>query len=148
MRRALGITLVTLALMVPLGCSDHHSVTQPAEQGFFGTWEWVTSVGGYTGHDVRTPASEGYTIRFTLERDGHYQVFRNGALVLSDVFTIHREEQPVSPGYVDIIHYSGMARGEFGCLYPVQAISLVTPDSLSLADMAADLYRHRCARRE
>lgn len=52
-----------------------------------GTWEWVSSTGGFGG-DTRTPATAGYTVQFEFLASGTVKEYRDEELVKTQTWTL------------------------------------------------------------
>jgi hypothetical protein len=121
------------------GCSTGVAPTEPRLPDIYGNWQWVKSVGGFAGTTV-TPATAGYTQRVVLKSGNTCEYYKNDTLMTTAQFAIYREKTSFSSDSVDVIHY----------LAPVhffdQIVSQAGSDTLALADLCMDCFKHTYVR--
>ncbi|MBI4410544.1 MAG: hypothetical protein HY561_12600 [Gemmatimonadetes bacterium] len=106
-----------------------------------GEWSWLESRGGFTGGDVRTPDSVGYSQRLIFQPDSTFQRFRGDSLAASGRFTVTRQTTMFGPATV--VDYLNAAGDRVGL---PQRVSFAGRDTLLLDDLCTDCYGHRYAR--
>jgi hypothetical protein len=124
------------AVLILSGCSKDASPTAPRQEGIYGNWNWVKSVGGPGGGAIITPALAGYTQRIALKPDSTYELYQNDTLVGTTRFSIRREKTIFSSDSADVIHFKDSMR------FLSQTISLDGVDTLGLGDLVYDGFGH------
>jgi len=114
-----------LILSIGLGCKNNP--TGPSSPSLLGKWNWIKSVGGFTGGTF-TPQTERHTSAIRFGADSSYKVYRNDSLVISSTFSLR--EETINGGTVEILRYQLVA--------PAQIISRLDADTLILSDDASD----------
>jgi hypothetical protein len=141
--------LVLLFLSLPaLDCSKKESVNVPStspsatnsttlvkDTGIFGSWIWRSSIGGISGHQVLTPASEGYNVTIVFGTDSTFQSFRNDTLQSTTRFSISHRKDTFTDDTMDVITYQSPRSIS-------QAIFVLSTDSLELRDECYDCMGH------
>jgi len=119
------LSFCIIILSIALGCKN--DPTGPSSPSLLGKWNWIKSVGGFTGGTF-TPQTERHTSAIRFGADSCYKVYRNDSLVTSSTFSL--SEETINGGTVEILRYQFIA--------PAQIISRLDADTLILSDNAAD----------
>ena len=142
MKNAFTLSLLLVSLTV-LGCTKKESVNVPStnsdglaksptvNQGILGSWNWYVSIGGISGSQVLTPASEGYTVTIVYNSDSTFQYYRNDTLQAATRFSVCHRKDAFTHDTMDVITYESNR-------FVSQAVYVVTADSLELRDECYD----------
>ena len=114
-----------LILSVCIGCKENP--VGPSSPSLIGKWNWVKSVGGFTGGTF-TPQTEHHTSTIVFAADSSYRMYLNDSLAASSTFSLR--EETMNGGSVEMIYYP--------LAVPAQIVSRLDADTLILSDYAAD----------
>lgn len=121
--------LVTSLLLTH--CSDKPA-TPVLSEGLIGSWQWLQSCGGFTGHCL-TPDSLEYEKMITLSADSMFYSYRDDSLLYMRAFTV-TEMEVWGHDTADVLLVYG--------LKPAMIIGFSGSDTLWLTDHCYDCYNH------
>lgn len=78
-----ALLLLSLAFIPPATAGECDGL----QADVVGTWEWVSTASAWGG-PPQTPETEGYTEWLDVRSDGTYDRYRDGALVVTDVWEV------------------------------------------------------------
>lgn len=130
----MGMKRVVVWVVLLAACRS--AGTEPAQEALSGTWEWVGSSGGIAGRSV-TPASEGYTVRFSFSGN-QLSIFRNDSLRATAQFTVRDDEVTYQPS-ISVFGFDGGI--------DTQTFVDLPGDTIMLNDPCCDRFSHRFVRR-
>ena len=131
------VTVYLLPLLLAIGitsCSDGVMEPEPEATGLLGSWQWLSSCGGF-GPQCGTPASKGYDQTIVLTADSMFQWFRADSLFLRADFSVTQDETMY--GMQDVIVLEQALAFAFD--FP-------SKDSLRLRDLCFDCFEHHFLR--
>ncbi len=138
------LCFLPLLLLSICSCSPKAEVSFEGSD-LIGSWDWVSTGGGFTGKLNETPASTGTTVRLDLLANGRYTIAEDGDEHSQGTYTITLQRSIYSGGEDRYITYSDD-------LPPVGVafsgiIRLVGVDSLTISDNSHDGIGSLFARR-
>lgn len=116
----------------------------PGTERFYGTWEWVSSVGSIAGIRI-TPTAERMSVRYRFEPDRTLAIVRDGSVAERTRFTTFEEPGRAGAPPRPVIRYD-------------EPVNLIPPpqseqyfrfegtDTLVLSGMCADCFEHTFVR--
>ncbi|SHL56530.1 hypothetical protein SAMN02746009_02983 [Hymenobacter psychrotolerans DSM 18569] len=75
----------------------------PASAALRGSWQWKSSFCGWSG--ASSPATSGRTETLLFDPLGHVQLYRNGVLQSSSVYTLSRHQSMLTQAPADFIRF-------------------------------------------
>ena len=116
------------------GCrKDISSSPNPESKEIFGTWVWVQSSGGFTGHTIN-PSTVGYSGTVEFNKNGIYKTYKDGNQKEEGKYSLIEGKSIYTTTTAHLIKY------EDDITY--QSINLERKDTLILSDECYDCYRH------
>ena len=129
------ITIIMSLLGALLGSCGQRSNITWGHDALYGIWNWEHSSGGFTGRQVITPQTAGYTKKILFTPQGVFQELRADTLWVSASYTIVKKETIFGPDR-DVIRFPDSS----GLMEKV--IMKVDSDSLELSDPCYDCFGH------
>jgi hypothetical protein len=88
MKSRLCCLLATISVTVLItGCSKQKEESSIQKQ-LAGTWQWVSTDGGFAFHIHRTPANTGKNVDLKITADGKYAIFTNDILTSEGTYAL------------------------------------------------------------
>ena len=140
MRKEKYFIVVLLALLLSPSCAQY-SDSRLTKNALCGIWHWESSSGGFSGKQVITPETLGYTKQIQFYPEGGYQAFHGSDLIITANYTV--EIKNTIFGSHEVICFSDTT-GMLG----EKVIFRVTETSLLLSDPHPDGYVHTYIRKE
>jgi len=136
--RILVLGAALLAAFALSACAPYaHPPT--TEQALYGAWDWKSSSGGFTGKQVMTPETAGFTKRIRFTPEGEYAELHDGALFVEARYSLVRKRTIF--GIHDVICFADST----GRLSD-QVIMRLTATELGLSDPFPDGFGHTYVR--
>lgn len=139
-RKVLTVVIASLFLTT---CKKEVVLPNQNLEKLFGTWEWVSSSGGWAGRTL-TPASEGYSQQIEFTEKGVYKVYINDKVENKMEFTITENSSSIYTSQtVYMIKYK--ATGLFKknkSVFDMSQTFKFSGDTLWLADECYDCFGH------
>jgi hypothetical protein len=123
--------IIALLVSLLLPACTQYADTRSTNNALIGSWNWESSSGGFTGKQIITPETAGYTRQIRFSPEGEYQEFHHDTLVITARYT------------VAVLCFSDTT----GRLSD-KVIMRVTATSLHLSDPYPDGYGHAYVRAE
>lgn len=127
--------LLILFITISLPSCTEYADASYLESALCGTWIWVSSSGGFTGKQLNTPESLGYTKQLRFTSEGEYQEFQNSTLIITSRYSV--EMKKTIFGYQDVICFAdstGRLRDK--------VIRKISGNELHLSDPYPDGFGH------
>jgi hypothetical protein len=129
-----------LLIMAISSCTKREELVFPDGSGqLVGTWEWVSSSGGWSG-GVITPASTGRDHRIEYFRDGRF-MRKTGDHFTSGTYSLEPGDRPYAQFHIT---HTALLQEHASWLYSSGAFE--GPDTLHLDDNMRDGYNHTYVR--
>ena len=125
---------VVLVLFSFTACRKEIVVPTPELEKLFGTWDWVSSSGGFGG-DTYSPATAGFSKKIAFGKNGVCKTYKNGAEEEKMKFTLLMGESIYSVDKMPLIRYKGK-------LFDTQSVHFQGQDTLLLGEECSDCYMH------
>ena len=88
--------LACCTIIANSGCREKKKEDpRPVSTEIFGEWQWVSSIGGFTGKQVSTPASTGINLLYRFNRDSTFVQCNNGQCSKVEKFSTRMERSYV-----------------------------------------------------
>jgi hypothetical protein len=126
--------IVTLLCVLLTDCAPHSNMTAK-HVAIYGTWIWERSSGGFTGRQVITPETAGYTKKILFTPQGVFQEFRADSLRTTASYTIVRKKTIFGSDHDVICFHDSSGLME-------QVIMQVNYNRLELSDPCYDCFAH------
>ena len=133
------IVACVVSLLLP-ACTQYAD-TSSTNSALCGSWNWESSSGGFTGKQVFTPETVGYTKQIRFSPDGEYREFQDDSLVIAARYAVTTKRTIF--GWHEVVSFSDTT----GRLSD-KVIMRVTATSLGLSDPHPDGYGHEYVRVE
>ena len=130
-------TIMLLILFITLlfpSCTKYAD-TSYLESALCGTWNWDSSSGGFTGKQLITPETLGYTKQLRFSSEGEYQEYHGSTLVITSRYSVVMKNTIY--GLHEVICFSDSTE----CLSD-KVIMKVSEISLHLSDPHPDGFGH------
>jgi hypothetical protein len=124
--------LVILGACQPLKVSPTHPI--------IGTWQWISTTGGFSGRASSTPQTTGYTQSLELTKKGKYRKFRANQLVEEKRYGVANELTIFKTEPLEVVRFRNKMQN--------QVILYLKNDSLVLSDNHYDGYSHLYVRKK
>lgn len=125
----MDLKVVLVAALALVSCRS--AGTDPSDAGLSGTYRWVRSAGGIAGRTF-TPASEGYSIRFSFS-GSQVTAFRNDSAKATAIVTMRGN---------DVTYQPSLSAFLFDPAIDTQTIRPLAGDTIALADPCCDRFEH------
>lgn len=129
-------------ISVVAGCAS--APRGPDAERLFGTWRWVSSMGGIAGRPI-TPDVQGYSIRYRFQPSGVLEVVRDDTVTDRTRFRIGQRSELGGAPPRTVVRYDKPVNVLPPPL-PEQYLRFQGADTLILGDTCADCFEHTFVR--
>jgi hypothetical protein len=133
--------IIALLVSFLLPACTQYADTRSTNNALWGAWNWESSSGGFTGKQIITPETAGYTKRIRFSPEGEYREFHNGDLVITARYAVVAKKTIFGPH--EVLCFSDST----GRLSD-KVIMRVTATSVHFSDPYPDGYGHTYVRVE
>jgi hypothetical protein len=116
----------------------------PDAERLFGTWRWVSSIGGIAGRPT-TPDLQGYSVRYRFQANGILEVVRDDSVTDRTRFRIGQRSELGGAPRRTVLRYDKPVNVMPPPLAE-QYLRFQSPDTLVLGDTCADCFEHTFVR--
>ena len=145
MKNNKNILIAFTLLLGLISCRKDIIVPDKEFENLFGTWNWVSSSGGFGGETI-TPTTESKTIEIEYKENGTYKKFIDDKKVSKMTFQFEEQESIYSIGKEYVITYSDGKFSRKGVIS--HPFDFIGTDTLILRDECYDCYSHIYVRKE
>lgn len=89
-KRLLGLLTIIFTMSLITGCSKN--TEKSSIQKLIGTWQWISTDGGFAFHIHLTPVSTGKNVELKITADGKYAVYTNDLLTSEGTYTLETKK--------------------------------------------------------
>lgn len=125
----MDLKLIVVAAVAFAGCRS--AGTDPSEDALSGNYRWIRSSGGIAGR-VFTPASEGYSIRFSFSGN-QVTAFRNDSAKVTSIVTVRGNGVTYQPSISAFL---------FDPSIDTQTFRAIGGDTIAFAAPCCDRFEH------
>ena len=131
----LFVVITTVSLFIT-SCRKDITMPNPELEKLFGSWDWVSTSGGYIG-STKTPVTEGYSAYISFDKKGITKMYKDGKKKETLKYTLTETATAVGNTTAYIIHYKN--KGICNKNTPnQQIIRFGGQDTLFLSDIYSD----------
>jgi hypothetical protein len=120
-------------------CGNDAVVDNNQSSNIAGRWVWVESVGGFTGHDVMTPAKTGVTKSITFVSAAKCILTENGKIVQQANYIFGKYSDS---DYLGVYGYLNINYSDTNRLASKYYVNSLSNAKLVLSDFGCDGYTH------
>lgn len=128
-----------LCVFLLSSCGNDAVVDNNQNSNIAGKWVWVESVGGFSGHDVITPAKTGVTKSITFVSAAKCILTENGKIVQQANYTLSKYDDPAYAWTYGFLTINYADTNRLSSMYFVYSLSR---SKLVMADYGCDGYTH------
>jgi hypothetical protein len=134
MTRIMVLMVVVLAFVLLVQCSDKGS--ESIDSNIVGTWNWIRSTGGYSGHDVITPGTFHAPQVLHIHGDSRYVWYIADTIYQQGAYRL--ESRQIEPGLITKVLLLEQPSGLIDD--PAYIIDYVGRDSLVVVEDCFDCF--------
>lgn len=124
------------------------SLEDTTMQEIFGSWEWVSSIGGFAGFN-NSPSSVGYSKTIEFDKYGICKIYKNKRRIQKLKFTLQKEYVNFNTYMADFfINYTDQKTFGKDKALPLHAADIAGSDTLWLYDIGNDGFTHMYVRKK